>query len=132
MSGAREGIRAGARAGAEAAIIAGIGAGIGAGMGAGIGAAGGTGIGTGGGIGAGGGNGNGSDFGPKMMINIRDLDLTKSYAPSSTRPSSVVRPARQHRWRHSGPQPLQDWASLPAGWNDEEPDLDPRYVKWIP
>lgn len=37
---------------------------------------------------------------------------------------SEIRPKRQ-RWRHSGP-PIMNIKDTPDGWNDEEPDLDPR------
>lgn len=53
-------------------------------------------------------------------------DLETSYV--GTVPSAPPRKLgkRQPRWQHQGPSPITEKWKVPLGWNDREPDLDPR------
>ncbi len=61
----------------------------------------------------------------RKEIKIEDLDLNVSYVGRS-KPVAPSRSPKQPRWRHRGPQPLVDPKKFPAGWNSNEPDLDPK------
>ncbi|CAI7592182.1 unnamed protein product [Penicillium glandicola] len=52
------------------------------------------------------------------------LDLERSYEDTIAIPS-VERPKRQKRWRRPADNPIEYITDLPAGWNYDEPDLDP-------
>lgn len=64
-----------------------------------------------------------SDPFPRTILNVDDLDLHQSYVGKVALPGRQL-PARQTRWRHPGPEPLQDQTQVPEGWNSQEPDLD--------
>ncbi|KAJ5370171.1 uncharacterized protein N7496_006263 [Penicillium cataractarum] len=57
-------------------------------------------------------------------IKLEELDLNVSYV-DAYKSVAPARPPRQQRWRHRGSQPLVDPMKFPAGWNSNEPDLDP-------
>lgn len=61
----------------------------------------------------------------RKEINIEDLDLKASYVDKH-KPVALSRGPKQPRWRHRGSQPLVDPKKFPAGWNSNEPDLDPK------
>lgn len=61
----------------------------------------------------------------RKEIKIEDLDLNVSYVDKS-KPVALSRGPKQPRWRHRGPRPLVDPKEFPAGWNSNEPDLDPK------
>lgn len=58
-------------------------------------------------------------------IKLEYLDHDVSYV-DAYKSADPARPPRQPRWRHRGSQPLVDPKKFPAGWNSNEPDLDPE------
>jgi hypothetical protein len=58
-------------------------------------------------------------------VKLEELDLDVSYV-DEYKPAAPARPQRQPRWRHRGSKPLVDPKKFPAGWNSNEPDLDPE------
>lgn len=65
----------------------------------------------------------------RKQIDVKSLDLGKSYVgllKQSSEGKKKKLPPRQTRWQHTGRTPLTDVESLPADWNANEPDLDPK------
>lgn len=72
-------------------------------------------------------SGSPSDPTERKKLNVDDLDLEVSYVGKYQLPEGrTARPPRQPRWKAPRNKPLTDASRLPAGWNDEEPDLDPE------
>ena len=60
---------------------------------------------------------------PKPATEARVLDFDHSYV-GEIKPSPPRKKGKRHeRWRHEGPESLDDTKKLPTGWKDTEPDL---------
>lgn len=74
-----------------------------------------------------------NDRTPRIILDVKDLNLDQSYVGGSTGPPLEgqgplpEKPARK-RWRHDGPEPITDCALLPADWSAYDDDLDEQYV----
>lgn len=67
----------------------------------------------------------------KKELKFEDLDLdTPYYIVEETEVSEAESPTRQ-RWTNEG-EVINDILKVPKGWNDQEPDLDPRYKVQFP
>lgn len=67
----------------------------------------------------------------RKVIDLEALDLqNKQHVDAWKEPELPQRPPRQERWQYKGDDILMDRKKFPKGWNSDEPDLDPLYVKW--
>lgn len=61
-------------------------------------------------------------------MEVKDIDLSTSYVKyfkPKPRMSQKTESIPKIWGRHGAAEPLNDWAKLPKGWTDQEPDLDP-------
>lgn len=70
---------------------------------------------------------------PRILLDVKHLDLEWSYVggqrgrPLGGQGPVPEKPTRK-RWQHNGPEPLTDYALLPADWSAYDDDLDEEYV----
>ncbi|KAJ5580244.1 uncharacterized protein N7459_006229 [Penicillium hispanicum] len=60
---------------------------------------------------------------PRIKVDVKDLDLEKSYV-SEWKPTRIVRPPKK-RWQWFENEPLYDYSKAPKDWTCFDDDLDP-------